>query len=169
MYHGDPRATFSQVFGTSNPFDLENSSTVLKRKVSPDLPKSSNVLQTFQKYVEIEKRNFDTTQKLIEISNQVQKIESTSYQKDDIQNIENDHLSKNHIDQALKDLEKRSKTCSEAWMKILIDLDSIQLDESQTLARSKRKSIANLTNANMDGANEILRQIKNLKEKAWVN
>ena len=93
-YHGDPRATFSQVFGTSNPFDLENSSTVLKRKVSPDLPKSSNVLQTFQKYVEIEKRNFDTTQKLIEISNQVQKIESTSYQKDDIQNIENDHLSK---------------------------------------------------------------------------
>ena len=54
-------------------------------------------------------------------------------------------------------------------MKVLTDLDLIQLDESQTLARSKRKSIVNLTNANMDRANEILKQIKNLKEKAFVN
>ena len=60
-----------------------------------------------------------------------------------VQDIENGHLPKIHIDQALKDLEKRSKTCSEAWMKALTDLDSIQLDESQTLARSKRKSIVN--------------------------
>jgi len=123
---------------------------VLGRKVSPENDPS------FQKIVEIEKRTLDTAQKFIEISNQVQ-------------DIENGHLPKIHIDQALKDLEKRSKTCSEAWMKVLTDLDSIQLDESQTLARSKRKSIVNSTNANMDGADEILRRIKNLKEKAFVN
>ena len=118
---------------------------VLGRKVSPENDPS------FQKIVEIEKRTLDTAQKFIEISNQVQ-------------DIENGHLPKIHIDKALKDLEKRSKTCSEAWMKVLTDLDSIQLDESQTLARPKRKSIVDSTNANMDRADEILRRIKNLKD-----
>jgi hypothetical protein len=153
MYHGDPRATFSQFFGTSNPFDSENSSANLKRKVSPEND------QTFQTIVEIEKRTLDITQKFIEIRNQVENIEIVLCHLPNIQ----------AKDQALKDLEKRSKTCSEAWMKILTDLDLIQLDESQTLVRSKRKSIVNLTNANMDRANEILKQIKNLKEKAFVN
>ena len=86
-----------------------------------------------------------------------------------MKDIENGHLPKVHQDQALKDLEKRSKSCSEAWMKILENLDSIQLEESQTLARSKRKSIVNLTNSNMDGADDILHRIKNLKEKSVVN
>ena len=86
-----------------------------------------------------------------------------------VKDIENGHLPKVHQDQALKDLEKRSKSCSEAWMKILENLDSIQLEESQTLARSKRKSIVNLTNSNMDGADDILHRIKNLKEKSVVN
>ena len=146
MYHGDPMATFSKVFGTSNPFELEKASTILENH------------RSFQKIVDIEKRTLDTTQKFIEISNQVQNIE-----------IVIGHLPKIPKDQALKDLEKRSKTCTEASMKVLTDLDSIQLDESQTLARSKRKSIVNSTNANMDGADEILRRIKNLKEKAFVN
>ena len=78
-------------------------------------------------------------------------------------------MPKVHQEQALKDLEKRSKSCSEAWMKILESLDSIQLEESQTLARSKRKSIVNSTNANMDGADEIIHRIKNLRDKAFVN
>ena len=94
--------------------------------------------------VEIEKRTQQINKQFIEISEQVQEIEIGD-------------LSKIHIDQAMKNLEKQSKTCSEAWMKVLTDLDSIQLDESQTLARSKRKSIVNSTNANMDGVDEILR------------
>ena len=49
--------------------------------------------------------------------------------------------------------EKQYKTCSDHWMKILTGLDSIQVDESETLARAKRKSIVNSTNA--DGDNEI--------------
>ena len=52
-------------------------------------------------------------------------------------------------------------------MKVLTDLDSIQLDESQTSARSKRKSMVNSTNANMDGADENLRRTKNLIDKQF--
>jgi len=123
---------------------------VLGRKVNPENDAA------YQKIVDIEKRTLDITQKFIEITNQVQ-------------DIENGHLPKIHQEQALKDLEKRSKSCSEAWMKILESLDSIQLEESQTLARSKRKSIVNSTNANMDGADEIIHRIKNLRDKATVN
>ena len=75
--------------------------------------------------VEIEKRTQKTYQKFKEICGQIRKFE-------------NGDSPKIHIDQAMKDLEKRSKTCSEAWMKVLTDLDSIQLYESQTLGNLSR-------------------------------
>ena len=142
---------------------LENCENEMQSvQINPMLP-SDSLMDEFEELneipleiVEIEKRTQKTNQKFIEICKQLRKFE-------------NGDSPKIHIDQAMKDLEKRSKTCSEAWMKVLTDLDSIQLDESQTLARSKRKSIVNSTNANMDGADEILRRIKNLKEKAFVN
>lgn len=106
--------------------------------------------ENYQKIVAIEKRSLEIMQKFIEVSNQVE-------------DIEKGHLAKEHHEQALKDLEKKSKTCSESWMRALESLDGISLNEEQTLAKSKRKSVVNSTNAHMDKAEEILQRIKKLR------
>ena len=82
-----------------------------------------------------------------------------------VHDIENGHLPREHHEQALRDLEKRAKSCSESWMKVLESLDSTHLEESQTLAKSKRKSVVNVTNSSLDKVDEVLTKIRNLKDK----
>ena len=72
-------------------------------------------------------------------------------------------LSKEHHEGALRDLEKRSKACSEQWMHSLESLDGIQLDDNQT--KSKRKSVVNCANSYLDQADELIQQIKTLQSK----
>ena len=109
----------------------------------------------YWKIVDIEKGTLEIMQNFIEITNQVEDIEKIF--------LENGHLV--HQDQALEDLEKRSKSCSEAWLKILKNLESIHLEESQTLARSMQKLIVDSTKADINGVDEMLHRIKNLQEK----
>lgn len=117
---------------------------VLGRKSDPEQDES------YKKIVDIEKKTLEVMEKFVAISDQVQ-------------DIENGHLAKEHHGQALKDLERKCKSCSEAWMKILESLDGIQLDEGQTLARNKRKSVVNLTNAHLDRADDVLTRIGKIK------
>jgi len=117
---------------------------VLGRKVDPEQDAA------YQKILDIEKRTLDIREKFNELCKQVH-------------DIENGHLAKDHVQVALRDLEKRSKSCSESWMKALESLDGIHLDESQTLARNKRKSVINSTNYHMDQAEDILNRINKLK------
>ena len=56
-------------------------------------------------------------------------------------------LSKEHHESALRDLEKRSKACSEQWMHSLESLDGLKLDNTQTLSKSKRKSVVDCANS----------------------
>ena len=109
----------------------------------------------YWKIVDIEKGTLDIMQNFIEITNHVEDIEKFF--------LQNGHLLDQ--DEALQDLEKRSKSCSEAWQKILGNLNSIQLEESQTLARSMQKLIVDSTKADINGVDEMLHRIKNLQEK----
>jgi len=117
---------------------------VLGRKTDPEKDES------YQKIVAIEKNIMDMAQKFVDISKQVQEIT---------------HLPKEHHESALRDLEKRSKACSEQWMRSLESLDGIQLDDAQTLSKSKRKSVVNCANSYMDQADELIQQIKTLQSK----
>ena len=114
---------------------------VLGRKNDPEKDES------YQKIVAIEKNIMDMAQKFVDISKQVQEIT---------------HLPKEHHESALRDLEKRSKACSEQWMRSLESLDGIQLDDTQTLSKSKRKSVVNCANSYMDQADELIQRIKTL-------
>jgi hypothetical protein len=51
-------------------------------------------------------------------------------------------------------------------MGLLLTLDGTLLDESQTLAKSKRKSVVNSTNCNLDKAEELVSRIEELQSKA---
>ena len=93
---------------------------------------SNEVLDSYPKIVDIEKNISEVAQKFVDISKQVQEIT---------------HLPKEHHESALRDLEKRSKACSEQWMHSLESLDGIQLDDTQTLSKSKRKSVADCANS----------------------
>ena len=106
--------------------------------------------ESYQKIVAIEKKIVDMAQKFVDISKQVQEIT---------------HLPKEHHESALRDLEKRSKACSEQWMRSLESLDGIQLDDTQTLSKSKRKSVVNCANSYLDQADELIQQIKTLQSK----
>ena len=117
---------------------------VLGRKTDPEKDES------YQKIVAIEKNIMDMAQKFVDISKQVQEIT---------------HLPKEHHESALRDLEKRSKACSEQWMRSLESLDGIQLDDTQTLSKSKRKSVVNCANSYMDQADELIQQIKTLQSR----
>ena len=111
---------------------------------------SNEILESYQKIVAIEKNIMDMAQKFVDISKQVQEIT---------------HLPKEHHESALRDLEKRSKACSEQWMHSLESLDGIQLDDTQTLSKSKRKSVVNCANSYMDQADELIQQIKTLQSR----
>ena len=117
---------------------------VLGRKEDPEAD------EAFKKITDIEKKSFDISQKFAEIQNQ-------------LKDIENGHLAKHHHEQALKDLEKKCKICSESWMKTLETLDGIQLNADQTMAKNKRKAVVNSTNANMDKADEVIKKINQLR------
>ena len=111
---------------------------------------SNEVLENYSKIVEIEKNILEVAQKFSDISKQVHEIT---------------HLPKEHHESALRDLEKRSKACSEQWMRSLESLDGIQLDDTQTLSKSKRKSVVNCANSYLDQADELIQQIKTLQSK----
>ena len=117
---------------------------VLGRKTDPVQDES------YQKIVAIEKNILEMAQKFVDISKQVQEIT---------------HLPKEHHETALRDLEKRSKACSEQWMRSLESLDGIQLDDTQTMSKSKRKSVVNCANSYLDQADELIQRIKTLKSK----
>ena len=53
--------------------------------------------------------------------------------------------------------------CSESWMKILVTLDGIELNPDQSMAKNKRKAVANSINANMDAAEEVIQKIYQLR------
>ena len=112
------------------------------------------MLESYQKIGTIEKNILDVAQKFVDISKQVQEIT---------------HFPKEHHESVLRDLENRSKACSERWMRSLESLDSIQLDDTQTLSKSKRKSVVDFTNSYMDQAVELIQQIKRLKENIFHN
>ena len=109
---------------------------------------SNEILESYPKIVAIEKNIVDMAQKFVDISKQVQEIT---------------HLPKEHHESALRDLENLSKACSVRWMHSLESLDGIQLDDTQTLSKSKRKSVVDCTNSYMDQADELIQQIKTLK------
>ena len=117
---------------------------VLGRKTDPEKDES------YQKIVATVKNILALAQKFSDISKQVQEIT---------------HLPKEHHESALRDLEKRSKACSEQWMRSLESLDGIQLDDTQTLSKSKRKSVVNCANSYMDQADELIQQIKTLQSR----
>ena len=117
---------------------------VLGRKTDPEKDES------YQKIVAIEKNILEVAQKFVDISKQVQEIT---------------HLPKEHHETALSDLEKRSKACSEQWIHSLESLDGIQLDDSQTMSKSKRKFVVNCANSYLDQADELIQQIKTLQSK----
>ena len=119
---------------------------VLGRKEDPEGD------EAFKKIADIERKSFEISQKFIEIQNQVR-------------DIENGHLPREHHLQALKDLEKKCKMCSESWMKTLETLDGIELNPDQSMAKNKRKAVANSTNANMDAAEEVIQKIYQLRTK----
>ena len=57
-------------------------------------------------------------------------------------------LPKEHHENALRDLEKRSKACSEQWMHSLESLDNIKKDDNE-LCNAKRKSVVDCVNSYM--------------------
>ena len=102
--------------------------------------------ESYQKIVAIEKDILEVAKKFVNISKQVQEIT---------------HLPKEqHV---LRDLEKRSKACSEQWMCSLESLNRIQLDENQIMSESKRKSVVNYVNSYMKQENVLLNKIKTLQ------
>ena len=107
--------------------------------------------EAFKKIADIERKSFEISQKFTEIQNQVW-------------DLENGHLPREHHLQALKDLEKKCKMCSESWMKILVTLDGIELNPDQSMAKNKRKAVANSTNTNMDAAEEVIQKIYQLRQ-----
>ncbi len=120
---------------------------VLGRKFDPEKD------EAYQKILAIEKRSFEISQKLAEAAQQVQ-------------DIENGHLPREHHAEALRGLNKRCKGCAEEWMRVLETLDGTQLEESQSMAKSKRKSLVNNTNANLDRADELVQRIEDLLSKS---
>ena len=92
--------------------------------------------------------NMQTAQIFLEISKKVQEIAN---------------LPKECLDKSvLKNLETRSKSCSEEWMRSLEILDNIQLDKTQSLSKPKRKSVVNSAHFYMDQADALIQQIKTL-------
>ena len=109
---------------------------------------SNEVLDSYPKIVDIEKNISEVAQKFVDISKQVQEIT---------------HLPKEHHESALRDLEKQSKVCSEQWMCSLESLNGIQLDETQVMSESKRKSVVNYVHAYIKQENVLLNKIKTLQ------
>ena len=118
---------------------------VLGRKEDPESD------EAMKKIVDIEKKSFEVYHKFTEIQNQ-------------LRDIEMGHLPREHHEQALKDLEKRCKMCSESWMKTLETLDGIELNPDQSMAKNKRKAVVVSTNANMDKADEVIQRITVLRK-----
>ena len=83
-------------------------------------------VENYKKIVGIEKNILEMAQKFVDISKQVQEII---------------HLPKEHHETTLGDLKKRCKACSEEWIRSLEGLANIELDDTQIMTRSKRKSI----------------------------
>ena len=104
--------------------------------------------ESYQKIVAIEKNILELAQKFVDISKQVQEIT---------------HLPKEHHESALRDLEKRSKACSEKWMHSLENLDAIQLDDTQIMSKSKCKSVVNCAKSYMKQADVLIQKIKTLQ------
>ena len=108
---------------------------------------ASEVLDSYQKIVAIEKNSLELSKKFEEISKQVHEIT---------------HLPKEHHETALRNLEKQSNDCSEKWKNCLEILDGIQLDNTQTMSKSKRESVVSCTKTYMNQADELKLRIKAL-------
>ena len=110
--------------------------------------------ESYQKIVGIEKNIEEIAQKFVDISKQVQEIT---------------HLPKEHHEIALRDVEKRSKACFEQWMHSLESLNGIQLEDTQTLSKSKLNSVVNYTNVYIKQSNVLAQKIKNLSNKEKIS
>ena len=60
---------------------------------------------------------------------------------------------------------KSCRKCSEEFMRSLEALDDLRFDESQTLAKSKRKTVATETNKHLDQADDVLKIIEDKLQK----
>jgi len=123
------------------------------KNISSELLKQNDTEQSekdesYKKIVTIEKNILEIVPKFVDISKQVQEIT---------------HFPKEHHENALRDLEMQSKACSVRWMRSLESLDGIKLDDTQTVSKSKRKSVVDCANSYMDQADELIQQIKTIK------
>lgn len=83
----------------------------------------------------------------------------------ELKDIEDGFLPKEHHSEALKGLSKRCNMCLEEFMRSLEVLDGLQFGEHQNIAKSKRKSVVNFTNSNLDNADDLLQKIESLTKK----
>ena len=60
---------------------------------------------------------------------------------------------------------KTCRSCTEEFMRSLEALDELRFDESQTLAKSKRKTVATEANKHLDQADEVLKRIEDRIQK----
>jgi len=88
---------------------------------------------------------------------------------EELNEFDKGYLPTEHHEEKLKALLKSCRSCSEGFMRSLEALDDMRFDESQTLAKSKRKTVATETNKHLDRADELQKtveeKLKNVKQK----
>jgi len=100
----------------------------------------------------------------------IQKKESADYNKlsqviEELNEFEKGYLPPENHEEKLKVLLKTCRSCTEEFMRSLEALDELRFDESQTLAKSKRKTVATEANKHLDQADEVLKRIEDRIQK----
>jgi len=101
----------------------------------------------YQQVVEIQKKTVADYTKLLQVTEEVKEFDKG-------------YLPSEHHEEKLKALLKSCKSCSEGFMRSLEALDDLRFDESQTLAKTKRKTVATDTNKHLDQADEVQKTIE---------
>lgn len=87
----------------------------------------------------------------------------------EVDEFDKGYLPAEHHEERLKVLLKSCRSCSEGFMRSLEALDDLRFDESQSLAKSKRKTVATETNKYLDQADEhqktIQEKLQRVKQK----
>jgi len=107
----------------------------------------------YQQVVAIQKKTILDYTKLLQVSEEVKEFDKG-------------YLPTEHHEEKLKALLKSCRSCSEGFMRSLEALDDMRFDESQTLAKSKRKTVATDTNKHLDQADEVQKSIEEKLQKA---
>ena len=107
----------------------------------------ANSDEVYQKVLEVE-------QKSLEVAKRFQSI------ADEVEGVEKGFLPKEHHSEALKGLNRRAKGCSEEFMRCLEALDTLRFEDHQSMAKNKRKSVANTINSRLDQLDAMTERIK---------